>query len=1133
MHTRKLISPMTLVLVTLCAPTHAAPLNLAQSPAALGSEPAPNIIVSVDDSGSMGSSGIRALQSALRETFSQTNVPDNRIRLAWQSMRGCRGIPSQSTDCRGDNHMARLTSTHRTNFMNWVGTLSDSGGTPSHLMMDEAGRYLSRTDLGDRSPWASNPGVREAPVLSCRKSFHIFMTDGGWNSVATSTLNHLDTSGDGRTRIVRGGNADNTQITLPDGVVYDPTSAQTRLYRDNWGSNGLSTLSDLAFYYWSRDLQPDLPNNVRPSPRELYPRQNFGTASNPAELDPYWNPRNNPATWQHMVNYTIGFNNAAQWSGNPPWGGDTFTNLSGLINNSYSWPSPFCNNNSACDGPFLYSARENERKVELWHAALNSRGRFVPANSAASLVSAFQIILDDILPQTSQALVSIAGSASRLRSNGLVYIAGYDSNTWSGSLNAYPINAETLAISATPSWSAHALLDNSTPDISARNILTHNGSQGAAFVWGQLSEAQQLTLRGTSSEEEGQRTLSYLRGDRTAEIGQTNGTLRRRESRLGDVSNSNIWQTSRPTLIIGRHEGHATFRATHAGRTPVVYVGANDGMLHAFHATNGRELMAYVPRGVYDHLRSYTQPNYSHRYFVDGHPFTGDADLSGRSRTTTNVPPPDWRTVLVSGLGGGGRGYFVLDVTRPVASADAASSYSPTGVLVDRTFSAAEAAPQAPEADIGHIYAEPAVSDEDASRSNQIVKLNNGRWAVVMGNGVNSVNERPVLLVQYLDGNRELFTIVAHSASNQSNGLSAPRLIDVNGDGTVDIAYAGDLLGNLWKFNLVSTDASQWGVAGWNGAATTCRNATTCLPLFVARDAASPANRQPITTAPLWMTHPSGGRQILFATGRHLEEADRSDTRVQTIYSVWDRSIYTFDRNRAISTVQERLPITTGRAALVRQTVTGNVTSRATGTELPTNYFNTSSNTVAYSTTNSSAPRGWYMDLPEARERVLRHPKIFEGQKVLVTSRDLPQGSADETCSPNGSRGNGWITVLNMITGQPSQTPVFETSDTTLNMDYASRARVDPDEFAAFEQKDGKFILVQPPAPSNPPGPAPDPINPPTNPADPGYANGPGSNASGTNPPQGPCLAGMLCNPRNSLLRHRDPGRRADWLELQ
>lgn len=130
MHTRKLLSPMTLALVTLCAPTHAAPLNLAQSPAALGSEPAPNIIVSVDDSGSMGSSGIRALQSALRETFSQTNVPDNRIRLAWQSMRGCLGIPNESTDCRGNNHMARLTSTHRTNFMNWVGTLSDSGGTP-------------------------------------------------------------------------------------------------------------------------------------------------------------------------------------------------------------------------------------------------------------------------------------------------------------------------------------------------------------------------------------------------------------------------------------------------------------------------------------------------------------------------------------------------------------------------------------------------------------------------------------------------------------------------------------------------------------------------------------------------------------------------------------------------------------------------------------------------------------------------------------------------------------------------------------------------------------------------------------------------------------------------------------------
>ncbi len=400
------------------ATLRAAPLNLAQSPAALGREPAPNVIVSVDDSGSMGFEGIATLQAVLRQTFSAANVPDDRVRLAWQSMNRCAGIPSGSAACNGQNAMARLSGVHRINFLNWVDRLTPNNQTPSHLMIDEAGKYLSRTDLGVHSPWASNPGVTEAPVLSCRKSFHIFMTDGAWN---TAPYNSRDAAGLDDQYIVRGGNTDNTSLTLPDGVKYDTASPQTRLYRDNWGTSYVSSLSDLAFYYWSRDLQPGLANNVRPSPKTQWPRQNFGTDKHPAELDAYWNPRNDPATWQHMVTYTVGFKDAAGWTGQPVWNGNTFNNLGGLINGDTSWPSPFClvfsDNNRPCDSAFNLSwlTRENERKVELWHAALNSRGRFVPAINNTALLDAFQGILDDILHQTSQPLVSIASSSNRSR----------------------------------------------------------------------------------------------------------------------------------------------------------------------------------------------------------------------------------------------------------------------------------------------------------------------------------------------------------------------------------------------------------------------------------------------------------------------------------------------------------------------------------------------------------------------------------------------------------------------------------------------------------------------------------------------------------------------------------------------
>lgn len=1085
--------PFAFIAITcalLPATLRAAPLSLSQSPAALGREPAPNVIVSVDDSGSMGAIGIATLQAALRQTFSTANLPDDRVRLAWQSMNRCAGIPSNSAACKGQNGMARLGGAHRLNFLNWVDRLIPNNQTPSHLMIDEAGKYLSRTDLGVHSPWAYNPGVTESPVLSCRKSFHIFMTDGAWNSAPDTTR---DAAGLDNQSIVRGGNADNTDFTLPDGVKYNAASAQTRLYRDAWGSAMASTLSDLAFYYWSRDLQPGLANNVRPSPKTPWPRQNFGTDSHPAELDAYWNPRNDPATWQHMVTYTVGFKDAAGWTGQPAWGGDTFNSLAGLIRGDVTWPSPFCllylDNNRPCDKTFGLSwlTRENERKVELWHAALNSRGRFVPAVNDTALLTAFQGILDDILHQTSQPLVSIAGSSSRLRSNGLIYVAGFNSGNWSGNLSAYTINATTQSIGSTPTWSAHQLLDASAPD--ARQVLTHNGTEGVTFHWDKLNKEQQAALRGSDSDTEGQRRLNYLRGDRAYENDKPGGTLRRRDSRLGDIGNANIWQTRQPVRLGFDHPGHAGFRAEQAKRLPMLYVGANDGMLHGFSAEDGRELMAYVPAGVYDHLRSYTLPDYNHHYFVDGQAFTGDVDISGSANHAGL--PAKWRTVLVGALGGGGRGYFALNVTAP--------SVAPFDVLLDRTFPGSGPAPDEASKDIGHIYAAPVVSTVDGGRSEQIVQLNNGRWAVVMGNGVNSVNERPVLLIQYLDGSLELQQIVAQATTGQANGLSAPRLLDVNGDGRMDVAYAGDLQGNLWKFNLTDADAAKWGVSDWSGSGTPCKS-TACTPFFSARDAASPTNLQPIVTAPLWMAHPLGGVQILFGTGRNLEEADRADARAQTIYSVWDRSQYEAVKTGGLSETTDPRSSIPGRTALVQQFVADAVTSRASGTEMPTHYFNTSRRPVAYARNDAKSPRGWYMDLPDPGERVLSNPQVFEGQKVIVATSAPPQGGTEETCAFEQAQEKGAINVLNMITGQPGKTPVFGTTDATMSLVDASRVRYGNGESASIHTSGGDLNLLS-------------------------LSNSSGDPACDAAKP--------ACIKKLTLTAGKVPGRRADWREFE
>ena len=284
----------------------AAQLSLSQAPPGTAIEPIPNIIVSVDDSGSMLAAGMTTLKSALAQTFASTNVADGRIRLAWQSMNTCRAISTNGgtpAGCGAFNGALPLEGSHRTNFLNWVANTlpavpPNSNLTPSHQMMQRAGEYLRTT--GQWSPWRTTPGsTTDTTEQSCRKAFNIFMTDGAWNTYQAAPY------ADGSGISVGGGNADGTAKVLPDGTAYDVSAAntQTRLYRDTWGFPALSTLSDVAFHYWSTDLQPGLTNNVSFQQKVTVP-ETVGTTA----LQPYWNPKNNPATWQHMTTYSIGFN---------------------------------------------------------------------------------------------------------------------------------------------------------------------------------------------------------------------------------------------------------------------------------------------------------------------------------------------------------------------------------------------------------------------------------------------------------------------------------------------------------------------------------------------------------------------------------------------------------------------------------------------------------------------------------------------------------------------------------------------------------------------------------------------------------------------------------------------------------
>lgn len=1064
----------------------AAQYSLVQYPAGTASrEPAPNVIVSVDDSGSMGTSGINTLKAALRQTFSTENVADSLIRLSWQSMNSdCDTIPLNTTNCK--NALKILKGTHRTNFLAWVETLTASGGTPSHRMVRNAGDYLKRTDLGINSPWASDPGTKEAPLISCRRSYHIFMTDGAWNSGTATVAQHVDADRDlpAYQAINNIGNIDNTAITLGDGsTAYNPAAVTSRLYRDDWGFNttttverectlflickdvtkttyGLNTLSDLAFHYWATDLQPGIANEIKPlikkSGDETF-TSGSGSSLKTTTLPQFWNPKNNPATWQHMTTYTIGFGaGASAWTGSPTFGSDSYSGeLNRLITGDLSWPSPLCGNNntgsgnSACDGSTGYSAttKDNGRRIELWHAALNGRGKFTPAPTADELTKAFKDIVSNIVEDTSTPITSFTSASSSVtRAGTSQYSSGYNADGWTGYVRSDTLAQGTAAASPNTAWGIKAGVsapNNATTtadkldalsagDINNRLILTtatatltNTAEAPVSFTWANLGITQKAALKSSVLETDAVATtrVNFLRGDRSLEGGTTAKPFRARNSRQGDIVNSALWYLGTPVSNYA-FDGYRAFAAKYAARIPMVYVGGNDGMLHGFSALDGAEKIAYVPKGVFTNLKELSIPGYTHRYYVDGSPFSGDVNIG----TTAT---PNWRSMLVGTLGAGGKGYFVLDVTNPgstvtTGATAVASNFSAANtaslVVMDKTAPAGDAT-TGEAADIGHVFAAPGSDDNNPQKSSQIVRLNNGRWAVVMGNGYNSRNERPVLLLQYLDGIRELKTLVAASSGDNavSNGLSAPRLVDIDGNGTPDIVYAGDLRGNMWKFDIGAADPASWNVA-FSGR-----------PLYTAiYTSGNAASAQPITAAPVVKANDRDGNGLMvaFGTGRNITEGDRTDVSVQTIYSLLDSTLYRIVAGKVTvdTTNGQPQPVGTGWANLQQQTVSTTAIA-GSGASSSRTFYTVSQNTVAYSGTN--ARKGFYLHLPETGERLLNGLSFFDGSNILEVLTEVPgSGSSllEESCSPPATVPKLFRTFLNIMDGRKPSVQLVDTN---------------------------------------------------------------------------------------------------------
>lgn len=458
------------------------------------------------------------------------------------------------------------------------------------------------------------------------------------------------------------------------------------------------------------------------------------------------------------------------------------------------------------------------------------------------------------------------------------------------------------------------------PNHLARRIYTSDGTTGRTFTWASLLPAQQAALGSPA-------VLDYLRGDGSNEL-RNNGTLRDRSSVLGDIVNSS---------------------PVYEPDTQTIYFGANDGMLHAVDATSGAERFAYVPSGIdYADLAALADRNYAHKFFVDG-----EIAVS----TTYQTPG---RRILVGTLGRGGKAgaatVYALDVTDP-------TSFDSSDVLWEYR-----------DPDLVNALGRPLIT-----------RLNNGRVGVLIGNGYNSATDRASLHILDIENGSVISKIDTGAGSNVlPNGLGAPKGWDVDRNGTVDEVYAGDLLGNLWKFDLTGP-RTQWSRAANRSV------------LFVARDAAN--NRQPITGGLSIGLHPTSfKRWIFFGTGRYLSASDPSNRAVQSWYGITDEG----------TAINARTDLKQRR--LIEQTAVNGRVVRAFEPAVAG---------------DMAGKRGWYVDLltppppgTAEGERIISDSILFGG--ILLASSIIP---TQALCDADV---RGFVNAIDAFSGGALTAPYFD-----------------------------------------------------------------------------------------------------------
>ena len=828
-------------------------------------------------------------------------------------------IHTVATDTSRYLPITTFNPANKVTWFNKLYSMTTTGSTPLRQALSTAGRMFAGKILTD-------------PIeYSCQKNFTILSTDGYWNG----SVLPLDVGG------AAIGNVDNSAARPKyDGGLLAATSAGT-------SAGGANTLADVAYYYYKTDLRdPGFSNCISPS-------SGLNVCDNnvpPSKKD--------PASHQHMTTFTIGLGLDGLLEYRPDYETATTGDYYAIKSGSKNWPSPSADNPTAID--------------DLWHAAVNGGGTYYSAKNPQALADGLGDALRDVGSKDGAAAAASTSNPQVTTKDNFIFSSNYRTVFWDSIVKRQRINTATGELSPTVDWEAGSILNTMVSGASdVRTIYMFSGAAANKlknFDWASMTAAEKVNFdvaawadpatklshwailsgAGQTAGKASGALLGYLRGQTSLEddVGSTELPFRGRESALGDIVNAEtVFLRDAPNDYLDA--GYDTFKKTTvpsylARREGVLFAASNDGMLHAFNATTGREMWAYVPTVVLPNLYKLADKNYAHEFFVDGTPVVGDV-----------YDGTKWRTILVSGLNKGGKGYFALDVTDP-ANPKALWEFCDNSAMCTQS-----------DANVGYGYGTPVIAKLDNGSGT-------GDWVVMATSGYNNADGKGYLYVLNPVTGAQKFPAIATSCTGTNCGVAKiSPWIKSSEDNTAMRVYGGDLGGALWRFDINNTIAP----AGREAfkLAQAGNSATGLVQSITTRPELGDLNGTPI---------------VFFGTGRFIGVSDKGDTSVNSFYAVKD------DLTATVG-----LGVLRTNPSIVKQTLTAGVNTD--GKNIRTN----SNNAVDWST-----KIGWYLDFPASGERAFTDPILALGTVSFTTN--IP--ALGDPCSGGGI---SWLYQLDWKTG--------------------------------------------------------------------------------------------------------------------